>query len=164
MNLYSALQQVLPQYNIVTLTLDNYTETREVFETNREFLIEGYGKLIDELGVAEAILKLPDGFKSDDKHLMVICQNGQAIAAVDLLANVPVQGELYLSFLVVHGDMKGKGIGANVSEGIMQAARLAGFTKIGLGSFDDTANFWRKQGYEQEAKHDGFWIFYRRCD
>jgi len=145
--LYGALQQSLPQYDVMPLTEDNYADVCEIFDTNHGFLKEGYGDLIDKNGVLAAMLQLPKGFDIANKYLAVLCENGKPIAAVDLLANSPKKGELWLSFLVVHGDMHGRGIGTNITKGIIAAVKLAGFKKIHLGSFDETVDFWRKQGF-----------------
>jgi len=161
MNLYEALRQTLP-YDIVVLTEDNFEDFREVFDTNREFLVEGYGELIDEKDIFGTIAQLVDGLDPADKYLAAICQDGAAIAAVDLLANSPAKGELYLSFLVVHGDLQGRGFGGEIAEGIVAAAGLTGFTKINLGSFDNTTQFWQKQGFMQtDSKNSDFIAFYR---
>ena len=162
MNLYNALRQALPAYEIIPLTEDNFVNFREVFDTNYDFLVEGYGKLIDEKGIFGAVAQLVDGLNPADKYLAAICQDGVAVAAVDLLANLPAKGQLYLSFLLVHNGFKGKGIGAAVADGIVAAAKMSGFTKINLGSFEDTAEFWRKQGFTQtESDDNGFLAFYK---
>jgi GNAT superfamily N-acetyltransferase len=161
MRFYDLLRQNLPQYDVIPLSEENYADMREVFDTNREFLTEAYGKSIDEKGILGAILQLPDNFDPANKYLAAICENGKAIAAVDLLANSPVKDRLYLSFLVVHRDLQSKGIGSSIIEGIIAAARPAGFTQINLGSFDNTAEFWRKQGFVQAGRGDDFIAFLR---
>ena len=161
MNLYEALGQALHAYEIIPLTEDNFTKFREVFDTNHDFLVEGYGKLIDEKGVFGAIAQLVDGFNPADKYLAAICQKDKVAAAVDLLANLPAEGQLYLSFLVVNNDFKGKGIGTAIADGIVVAAKMVGFTKISLGSFEDTAGFWRKQGFVQTGSSGDFLAFYK---
>ena len=160
MKLYTELQRALP-YDVVPITEDNYDTVREVFDTNLEFLVEGYGKLVEEKGVLGAIAQLPDGFNPADKYLAAICQKGKAIAAVDLLGNSPTKNELWLSFLVVHEDLKSSGLGAQITEGVVCAAQMAGFTKINLGSFETTAAFWEKQGFTQSGANDNFLTFYR---
>ena len=161
MNLYKALRKALPQYDVIPLTEENYADMCQVFDTNHEFLAAGYGRLIDEKGVAGAMLQLPDDFNPEDKYLAVLRQKGKAIASVDLLANSPTKGELYISFLVVHRDLQGKGIGSSITEGIIAAAKLAGFTRVNLGSFDYTAEFWRKQRFIQTDKDNDFIAFHR---
>jgi len=161
MNLYDALQQALPQYDIVPLTDANFADISRVFETNQDFLVEGYGGLIDEKGIFGAISQLVDDFKPSNKYLAGIYQNGKPIAAIDLLANSPAKGDLYLSFLVVRRDLQGQGIGTAISCGIISAAELAGFNQIHLGSFDNTAKFWQNQGYIRIERHNDFIAFHR---
>jgi len=164
MNLYDALRQALPQYDIVPLTESNFDSFREIFDSNADFLAEGYGKLIDKKGIFGAISQLVDDFDPADKYLAAICQNGEAAAAIDLLANLPKQGRLYLSFLVVRGDLQGQGFGAVIAEGIIAAAALAGFSRIDLGSFDDAAEFWRKMGFAQSEGDADYLQLYRSVD
>jgi len=162
MRLYEALRQALPQYYIIPLTEDNFAAFCEVFDSNQDFLIESYGKLVDEEGIFGAIAQLPyDGFNPTDKYLAVICQNGKTIAAVDMLANLPKKGELYLSFVVVHEDLKERGLGTIIVEGIINAVRLVGFTQINLNSFEATAAFWERQGFIQSGTNVEFISFYR---
>lgn len=160
--IFELLGQALPQYEVLSITDNNYADVREIFETNCQFLKEAYGNLIDEKGVLGAILQLPDeSFSPVNKYIAAICKNGRTVAAVDLLANFPAEGEIYLSFLIVHEDMKGRGFGSIITEGIVRAAGFAGFTRIILNSFKSTAEFWRKQGFEQTSCNDDFLAFHR---
>ena len=156
MNLHETLQQALPIYDVVPLTQDNFADFCEVFDTNRDFLVKNYGKLVDEKGLLGAVAQLVDGFDPGDKYLAAICQGGRAIAVVDLLANLTAKNELFISVLMVRSDLQGKGFGATFAKGIITAARRAGFSRVTLGTDDSAAKFWEKMGFVQERESGGY--------
>ena len=151
-------------YDLVPITQENYTIAREVYNTN-----PGYFQLFDKVPSDENILStmrmVPDGYGIEDKLFAALCENSEAVAVIDLLAGYPDKNNLWLGLFLVHGDLHSKGLGAAIVNGVVQAARSAGFVSIHLGVVKTNAgalNFWQKMGFVYERESGDFLVFKRR--
>ncbi|MCL2573873.1 MAG: GNAT family N-acetyltransferase [Defluviitaleaceae bacterium] len=158
--------QTMPHYDIVSLTQDNYTIAREVYFTNPEYFAF-FGGVSDDESILNAMYAVPDGFDISGKLFVAICdknQDGKVVAVIDLLADYPNKGNLWLGLLLVHGDLHGKGIGAFVVDGVVKAASSANFDSIRLGIIEKNSNairFWEKVSFTHEGKSNDILVFQR---
>ena len=162
MQLLKDLRRALP-YDVVPVTPENYTIAREVYATNPGYF-QFFGKLADDESILSAMLSVPDGFNIEDKFYAALCLDGKAIAIIDLLAGYPNKGDLWLGLLLVHGNMHGKGLGAIITNGVVQGAKWAGFDNLRLGVIEantDAVRFWEKMGFVRERTSGDVLVFKR---
>ena len=162
MGIIAELQHALP-YDVIPITEDNYAIAREVYSTNPEYFTL-FGKLADDESILSTVRKVPDGFALSDKYLAAFCENGRAIAIIDLLAGYPSKSDIWVGLFLVHGDLRGKGLGAAIVKGVMQAARAVGFDGIHLGVVNTNTKalrFWEKMGFVYE-RTSGDFLAYKR--
>lgn len=164
MQIFAGLGHVLP-YDIVPITQENYAIARDVFSTNPDYFAL-FGNAANDESILAAMCAVPDGFDISGKYFAALCQNGAAIAIIDLLADYPDTKDLWLGLLMVHGGMLGKGVGNVIINGVLQAASLTGFDNIHLGVIEantDAIRFWNKAGFVHERTSGDVLIFSKEC-
>jgi len=162
MRLLTDLQRVLP-YDLVTINQENYTIARDVYSTNPEYFAL-LGKAADDESILTAVNAVPDGFDIADKLFAAICRDDRAVAVIDLLAGYPTAVDLWIGLILVHGNMRSGGVGANIVNGVVQAAGAAGFGAVHLGAAKANVGalrFWQKMGFVQERQSGDFLVFKR---
>ena len=162
MRLPADLRRALP-YDVVMITQENYAIAREVYHTNPAYF-EYFDKVADDDSILSAISAVPEGFDIEDKLFAAFCEDGMAVAVVDLLAGYPTAADLWIGLILVHGDFRRTGIGAGIVSGILQAARAAGFDAIHLGVIkanEGVQRFWEKIGFVYERESGDYLVFKR---
>lgn len=161
-----ALRQGLDLYEIIPITKENYADVWEVYTTNQKYLQSwDLGKVVEVCDILEIFTRLPDYYDKDKQLFFGIWYNGQVLAVCDLLPQLDGDDNLWLSGIIVHGDKKGMGLGKIITKAIVEAAQKAGFSKITLGTCQDTAApFWLKMGFVHTQTFDDTLIFVRRLD
>ncbi|MDR2183841.1 MAG: GNAT family N-acetyltransferase [Clostridiales bacterium] len=160
---YEALRQALPQYGITPINEGNYAIARDVYFTNPEYFML-FGQVADDERILTTVRMLPEGFDIARKFFAGLCENGKAIAVIDLLMGYPNENEMWIGLFLVHGDFHGKGVGAAVFNGTARAARMVGLDSIHLGIFDTNKralHFWQKMGFTYERTKGDFLVYQR---
>lgn len=99
-----------------------------------------------------ALMILPPGFDSTNKHGVGLWDGAVLVAFADVLLGYPDPAVLYVGLLVVHGEHHGKGLGRELHDAILQRARdTAPIQRMRLGIVATNAGvaepFWQRLGY-----------------
>jgi len=163
MRLYIKLQQALPQYDCIPITEDNYIIVREVFDTNPEYF-QLFGEIADDQSILKSMHTVPEGFGFADKLFIAFCQDSETIAAIDLLVGYPDKDTVWLGLFLMHGNIRGKGVGTTIVNGIIHAAQSDGFDNIQLGVMEantGAVRFWKKMGFVHMRTSGDILVFQR---
>ncbi|MCL2396766.1 MAG: GNAT family N-acetyltransferase [Defluviitaleaceae bacterium] len=148
------LKSLLNEYELISVTEDNYVDLWGIYETNRDYLateedLVGKGREASPEDILALAVNRPPGFDPKGKFCVGIWREGKPIAILDYLVGTPKAHIAYLSLLIVHGDYKRQSIGTTVVNAFIDAARECGYTEVGLGINDENEGaraFWGKVG------------------
>jgi len=149
------LRHILSVYEIVPITEDNYNDVLEVYETNQDFFLLTEGKRAELSDILSGITAVPEGFNLSDKHFVGIWRDGSIVAVLDLLVGFPDPNCVLIGLLLVHGGLKGRGIGTEIAKSILRASESICRNEVRLGVIDKNTrgiDFWTKMGFEQVGK------------
>lgn len=143
-------------------------EIRELMESDWKDLMElQYRSFREDLAEGEEVLRpkwssAPDCCfvaRDDDGRLLgyIIAHpwKGEAAPALSEETAPPTLGEyLFVHDCSVDSSARGMGLGAKLSARVAEAARCKDYREIRLVSVQDSASFWRKQGYRELPSED----------
>lgn len=100
-----------------------------------------------------ALMALPPGFDTTNKHGMGLWDGAALVAFADVLLGYPDPTVLYVGLLIVHGEHHGKGLGHELHDAILErASHTATIRRLRLGIVATNAAvaepFWRSLGYQ----------------
>ena len=147
----------LPGYEIVPVTKENFEQAFEAYDTNQDFFMLVNGKEATIKSSIGDINALPPGGAIDQKYFISIYKAGRVLAVLDMYANYPGPGSIWIGLLLVHGSFHGAGIGSEITSAVMNAAKAAGYKTVQLGvmkSNEMGLPFWQKQGFDV-FRHSG---------
>ena len=101
--------------------------------------------------LTEVISELPDGVNPMCKHFVGFYnQDDVLVAVMDLITGYPESDDAFIGWLMVDGDMQGKGVGSGIFADVRAAMKAAGYDYLSLGCIEnneEALRFWKGQGF-----------------
>lgn len=121
-----------------------------VLEAAPQFSLLAEGHLPDPDAGQQELLALPPGKQLEDKYMLLLCQQGKAIGACDLVRAYPTPDTAFLGLLLVIETEQGRGHGPQAMELLQAMAQSWGCQKMRLAVLEANLagqRFWHKQGF-----------------
>ena len=112
--------------------------------------------------LTEVISELPEGVSKNCKHFVGFYNDDDVLVAVmDLITGYPESDDAFIGWLMVDGEMQGRGIGSGIFADVRAAMKAAGYDYLSLGCVsenEEAMKFWESQGFaatgeEQQADY-----------
>ena len=84
---------------------------------------------------------------------------------MDLITGYPESDDAFIGWLMVDGDMQGRGVGSGIFADVRAALKAAGYDYISLAVIkknEEAVRFWQGQGFrmvEETVSTDGYEVF-----
>ncbi|MCL2575027.1 MAG: GNAT family N-acetyltransferase [Defluviitaleaceae bacterium] len=145
-------------YEIRILNPDDYDVVAKVYETNKNYLDTYEKDISPQKYFLTTWERLVDGYDAVWQLFFALCKDGFTVAVVEILPHFPNQGVLWFSEIIIHGDVKGCGLGSKIVKAVIEAVRKdGGHNQIKLGiakENPDAKIFWQKMGFIIEQEYD----------
>jgi len=159
------LRNQLIEYEILTITKQNFQQVFEVYESNHEFFLLTQGKKATiEQSICD-IDALPPNCDIDQKIYISIWEDGRAVGVLDLIMNYPEQSGLWIGLLLISSNLHGRKIGSRLVSAVLSAAKDVGHDFAQLGVIESNTkgiSFWQKQGFEASRRNGNIVVMTRR--
>ena len=112
---------------------------------------ELYGEPPTLENLAQALRELPPGCSADQKMFLGFFEEGELVAAMDVVRGYPDERAAYVGLLMVDGARHGRGIGSRVARGELRRLRAEGLSRVRLAYIEGNEparKFWAKLGFE----------------
>ena len=86
------------------------------------------------------------GFYDDDERL---------VAVMDLITGYPESDDAFIGWLMVDGDLQGKGVGSGIFADVRAAMKAAGYDYMSLAVIkknEEAVKFWESQGFSEDGE------------
>ena len=96
------------------------------------------------------------GFYDEDDRL---------VAVMDLITGYPESDDAFIGWLMVDGDMQGKGVGSGIFADVRAAKKAAGYDYMSLAVIkknEEAVKFWESQGFrrgEETVSTEGYEVY-----
>ncbi|MBQ6314251.1 MAG: GNAT family N-acetyltransferase [Mogibacterium sp.] len=101
--------------------------------------------------LTEVISELPEGASKSSKHFVGFYNADDVLVAVmDLITGYPESDDAFIGWLMVDGDMQGRGVGSGIFADVRAAMKAAGYDYLSLGCVENNEEalaFWKSQGF-----------------
>ena len=101
--------------------------------------------------LTEVISELPEGASKNSKHFVGFYNDDDVLVAVmDLITGWPERDDAFIGWLMVEGDMLGRGVGSGIFADVRAAMKAAGYDYLSLGCIEaneEARKFWEGQGF-----------------
>ena len=116
--------------------------------------------------LTEVISTLPDGTSPGDKYFVGFYNADDVLVAVmDLITGYPESDDAFIGWLMVNGEMQGRGIGSGIFADVRAAMKAEGYDYMALAVVkenEEAIRFWKEQGFkvkEDSVSTDGYEVF-----
>ena len=148
------LRRRLPQYELCQGSREHLRDIYRLITGNEEFLksTQAHEQTMEEC--EEALVARPPQVTAENKHFLVIYENGECVALLDYLEGYPEKETAYIGLFIVVASKHGNGIGRKINDAFMRSAQCCGYRNIKLGCHRRNESgywFWRKNRYIAES-------------
>lgn len=148
------LRRRLPQYELCEGSREHLRDIYRLITGNEEFLksTQAHEQTMEEC--EEALVARPPRVAAENKHFLVIYENGECVALLDYLEGYPEKETAYIGLFIVDASKHGNGIGRRINDAFMRSAQCCGYRNIKLGYYRRNESgywFWRKNRYIAES-------------
>ena len=116
--------------------------------------------------LTEVISQLPEGAEAGSKHFVGFYNRDDVLVAVmDLITGYPESDDAFIGWLMVDGEMQGRGIGSGIFADVRAAMKAAGYDYMSLAVIkknEEALKFWNEQGFkvvEETVSTDGYEVY-----
>lgn len=144
------IQHLIPEYSIEQITTKNYMKFLEVFYTNEEYYNLTEGRNATESDCIETIDYCPMDFNRKNVFCIGFSVRNVAVGVVSYLEGYPEKNILWIGLLLINETFKRKGIGSEIINAMILAAKITSFDTIRLsvqGNNISGVKFWGNQGF-----------------
>ncbi|MCB9285596.1 MAG: GNAT family N-acetyltransferase [Lewinellaceae bacterium] len=130
-------------------------QVQDLFKACPEYFWIAEGQEATDLSLKEFFEERPPGTEPQEKHLYGVFVADRLVGVVDLVENYPEPGEWIIGLLLLHPDLRGRGLGGQVHEELVEMARNGGATKMRLGVVTQNERgiaFWTRLGYREISR------------
>ncbi|MCL2350543.1 MAG: GNAT family N-acetyltransferase [Defluviitaleaceae bacterium] len=155
---------VFPGFLVKPITRGNYADVWEVYESNPKYFGQTKGRAVQKADILDTFERLVPKYDAGKQFFAGLwCEcDGRAAAVLELLPDFPNHGQMWLSEIIIRGDLHGTGLGSKIVQTVIEYAKQKGFGEIQLGIEADSVAFWQKQGFEQMPQDDDYLLFFMK--
>jgi ribosomal protein S18 acetylase RimI-like enzyme len=147
----------LVDYDIATVTRENFNRVFEVYNTNQDFFLLTQGKEATIESSIDDVSALPPGCSIGQKIFISLSKENRAVGVLDIIMEYPDQDSFWIGLLLIRGDLHGKKIGSGIITATLNAAKAVGYKSAQLGVVENNTkavNFWQRHGFNI-LRHSG---------
>jgi GNAT superfamily N-acetyltransferase len=138
-------------YKIKELTLKKQKTLKILNQKCTDYYLLHDGVLPSKKEVLEIFNALPPGKNYKDKHVLGVykCRN-ELIGIIEIIKNLPVNGEWMIGLLVIEPEERDNGLGKLIHEALSQWAITLGAKSFRIGVIEENykgKRFWSNLGY-----------------
>ena len=150
--IFNKLQEVLRDYHIVKVTEEQYNDVFQLEKSNPQYFSYEQDHELTYDECIKGILELPPNTSKDKKFFIGFYKDERLIAIMDYIEDYPSSKIAWIGLFMVHGELKGKGIGTEIIEKFKDATYKCNYISIQLGCIEENASahsFWINQGFKE---------------
>jgi ribosomal protein S18 acetylase RimI-like enzyme len=140
----------LHEYEIATITRQNFENIFEIYDTNQDFFMLVQNKKATIESSIHDVDALPPRCGVNQKIYISIWEDSNVIGVLDLITGYPGQTDFWIGLLLVHGNRQGEKIGSKIINAVLKAAKAMGYKSAQLGVIENnvkSVSFWQKHGF-----------------
>ena len=152
------------QYRVKDITASDISPVYRLAKSNAKYY-EYMGTVPTRESLTEVISQLPEGATMQHKHFVGFYNADDVLVAVmDLITGYPEADDAFIGWLMVNGEMQGRGIGSGIFADVRAAMKAAGYDYLALGvieSNEEAVKFWKAQGFEETGdrmEQNGYYV------
>ncbi len=152
------------QYRVKNITPSDISPVYRLAKSNAKYY-EYMGTVPTRESLTEVISQLPEGTTMQHKHFVGFYNADDVLVAVmDLITGYPEADDAFIGWLMVDGEMQGRGIGSGIFADVRAAMKAAGYDYLALGvieSNEEAMKFWQAQGFSytgERSEQNGYYV------
>lgn len=163
-----AIETLSTRYDVRKITESEISSVYRLAKSNMRYY-RYMGRIPTRESLTEIISELPDGANPVCKHFVGFYDRGNdpeipdddvLVAVMDLITGYPEKDDAFIGWMMVDGEMQGKGVGSGIFADVRAAMKAAGYDYLSLGCVDkneEAMKFWEGQGFAPngEAEDNG---------
>ena len=152
------------QYKVRKITESDISAVYRLAKSNRRYY-RYLGRIPTRESLTEIISELPEGAARKCKHFVGFYDDDSLVAVMDLITGYPEGDDAFIGWLMVDGEMQGRGIGSGIFADVRAAMKAAGYDYLSLACIkknEEALKFWKEQGFrvlEETVSTDGYEVF-----
>ena len=159
------IQTLSTQYRVRKITEADISSVYRLAKSNRRYY-RYLGRIPTRESLTEIISEVPEGVSPVCKHFVGFCNEDDVLIAVmDLITGYPESDDAFIGWLMVDGEMQGRGIGSGIFADVRAAMKAAGYDYMSLAVIkknEEALKFWKEQGFkvsEETVSTDGYEVY-----
>ena len=156
------IEALSTQYDVKRIKEEDISAVYRLAKTNSKYY-EYLHTVPTRESLTEVISTLPDGTSPGDKYFVGFYNADDVLVAVmDLITGYPEADDAFIGWLMVNGEMQGRGIGSGIFADVRAAMKAAGYDYMALAVVkenEEAIKFWKDQGFkvkEESVSADGY--------
>ena len=153
------------QYRVKRIREEDISAVYKLAKSNSKYY-EYMRSVPTRESLTEVITTLPDGTAPGDKHFVGFYNEDDVLVAVlDLITGYPGADDAFIGWLMVDGEMQGRGIGSGIFADVRAAMKAAGYDFMALAVIkenEEALKFWKEQGFridKETVSSDGYDVY-----
>lgn len=143
------------QYTVRKITEADISPVYRLAKSNSKYY-EYMNTVPTRESLTEVISELPEGASPNSKHFVGFYNADDVLVAVmDLITGYPESDDAFIGWLMVDGDMQGRGVGSGIFADVRAAMKAAGYDYLSLGCMaenEEALKFWHGQGFRETGE------------
>ncbi|MBR7088552.1 MAG: GNAT family N-acetyltransferase, partial [Mogibacterium sp.] len=149
------IETLSTQYRVKKITEADISPVYRLAKSNAKYY--EYMKTVPTReSLTEIISELPEGASGNSKHFVGFYNADDVLIAVmDLITGYPESDDAFIGWLMVDGNMQGRGVGSSIFADVRAAMKAAGYDYLSLGCIEnneEAMTFWQKQGFTRTGE------------
>ena len=143
------------QYRVSRITETDISPVYRLAKSNSRYY-EYLNTVPTRESLTDVISQLPQGSSPQNKHFVGFYNKDDMLVAVmDLITGYPESDDAFIGWLMVDGEMQGRGIGSGIFADVRAAMKAAGYDYLSLGCIEENTEaleFWKSQGFAETGR------------
>ena len=143
------------QYKVRKITESDISAVYRLAKTNRRYY-RYLGRIPTRESLTDIISEVPKGVSMQCKHFVGFYDDDDRLVAVmDLITGYPESDDAFIGWLMVDGDLQGKGVGSGIFADVRAAMKAAGYDYMSLAVIkknEEAVKFWESQGFSEDGE------------
>ncbi len=153
------------QFGVRKITESDISAVYRLAKSNRRYY-RYLGRIPTRESLTEIISEVPEGVSRSCKHFVGFYNEDDVLVAVmDLITGYPESDDAFIGWLMVDGEMQGRGIGSGIFADVRAAMKAAGYDYMALAVVkenEEALKFWKDQGFKvkkESVSTDGYEVY-----
>jgi len=159
------IESLSTQYSVKRIREEDISAVYRLAKSNSRYY-EYLHTVPTRESLTEVITTLPDGTSPGSKYFVGFYNADDVLVAVmDLITGYPEDDDAFIGWLMVDGEMQGRGIGSGIFADVRAAMKAAGYDYMGLAVIrenKEAIKFWKEQGFrvdKETVSTDGYEVY-----